>query len=263
MTKIEDAVDRSWDTEELREEYHYNPEIEKQWWSGLLETLDDTEFTKLKVVFDQNDKNGNKTIEENELLSTKILRNRVLNEAAMRSLQRDRKHALVGKGIENTTMKYRPVLSISGANRDGYIELTPFVCELMMRIFNLDKSGHMSLFEYLAMLQYVQLALCVFEKYDLDGNGTLVSLEIKNAMTFYGYTIDVEDAKILNKHIGKKIGFFSPKVHRTEFVALTAIVGLIRSVFHETILPVDETQFNIDKFSVFLKMTLNFLDDYI
>ena len=63
----------------------------------------------------------------------------------------------------------------------------------------------MTLFEYLAMLQFVQINLCVFEKYDQNENSTLDALEVQRTMTFYGYVIEEKQRNFSKKKELKKV----------------------------------------------------------
>lgn len=241
----------TWNTEELRNKYKFNEQIKKAWWYDFILVLTDDEFTILKKQFDELDKDNSGTIELKELKEIEIFRKRYLNEEAMSVLQPEFK-----KFVDHLTNKEPDDVLVSdnvtGWNRDKNIKIKENTSCDLMKAFAWVESEKMSLFEFLAMTQYIQMNICLFQIYDgdVDGkkNGILDPEELVNVMKYFDYIINKEDAEIIVQKMGKRL-LFQKHIHRTQFVSFCCYLAGLRTTYQKQVLNNSKISFDGEEFA--------------
>ncbi|KAL7715733.1 Grainin [Entamoeba marina] len=109
------------------------------------------------------------------------------------------------------------------------IKLDGETCKRLMRIFDLDCSGTINFFEYLALLKFVEFSVSIFKKFDSDNSGKLELNELIVALPEMGFDLDEKSCKSLMKICGK--GLFKPKIELPQFIACVSLLGQTRSIY--------------------------------
>ena len=109
-------------------------------------------------------------------------------------------------------------------------------CEDMIKAFGWINNGYLSLYEFLAMMQYIQLTICIFEINDGNQNSFIDKSELVNSLSFFGCELTENETKTLIETLGKKTLFKEPRIHRTEFVSLCGLLACLRTNYQQNIL---------------------------
>lgn len=252
----------TWNTSKTKRDYKFNPEIRQSWWYDFIPTITDEEFDELENIFlkldrDPKDKSkrGQGTIELNELIEINVNRKRTLNKDSMTVLQPEFEKFLAR--IEEKKLEAKEAKKYSGKNVNEPLKMSVETCKNMMNAFGWINTQHVSLYEFLAMMQYVQMAICVFQLYDFDGNSTMDPEEMVEAMDFFGYKLRTKDTKKFIELLGKKRFLCETKVHRTEFVSICSLIASIRTEYQRSVLKNSKFAFEHKLFSEYLIQCLD------
>lgn len=234
---VEKPAVGKWNTPELKRQYYFDENLKKTWWYDFIPCLRDDEFTYLKSQFDKLDKDHSRFIELNELKNIEIYRKRFLDKAAMAVLQPEFEKFLqrLDPNQEIDVIYKRISTKVTGFFQDSPLRMNAETCHDMMQAFSSDKyKGKMSLYEYLGMMQYIQLSICLFQIYDDagDGNNALDENELVKVMAYFGYNIDKSDGKKIVEKMGRRF-IFAKYINRTEFVAICGLIASLRTSFQK------------------------------
>ena len=243
----------SWNTPKLHEQFEFNAEIRNAWWYDFIPTIKDDEYNDLRPIFDKLDAaDHSKTIEVDELVNIDINRGRLLNKDSMSVLQPEFEKFLQ-RIKEQTAKDTKVALGYSGKKKKDPLHMSKETCQKMVEAFAWINKDHLSLYEFLAMMQYIQMAICVFEINDVDHNSDMDPEEMVNAMSFFGYELSTKQTKALINSLGKKRIFSKEKkVHRTEFVAVCGVLASIRTKYQRNVLKGSKFAFDHKDFSAYL-----------
>nr|BAN37741.1 grainin 1 [Entamoeba histolytica]BAN38081.1 grainin 1 [Entamoeba histolytica]BAN38482.1 grainin 1 [Entamoeba histolytica]BAN39113.1 grainin 1 [Entamoeba histolytica]BAN39420.1 grainin 1 [Entamoeba histolytica] len=140
----------------------------------------------------------------------------------------------------------------------GGIKLDENACRHLMRIFDVDLSGSIGFYEYLALMKFVKLATAVFTKFDKDKSGNLDEQEIYAALPELGFDLNMKACKILIQLCGK--GLLTKKIQIPQFISCAAYLGQIRTIYQHGFKQA-QGDFNRATFSKFMNLTLMLMDD--
>ncbi|KAI8594542.1 hypothetical protein EDD21DRAFT_393408 [Dissophora ornata] len=77
---------------------------------------------------------------------------------------------------------------------------TPFNVEtvrLMMNMFDRDNDGTISFNEFIGLWNYIEKWKACFQTYDLDGSGTIDSMELQKALRGFGYNLSEQIVSLI------------------------------------------------------------------
>ncbi|GAB1218733.1 hypothetical protein ENUP19_0003G0019 [Entamoeba nuttalli] len=138
------------------------------------------------------------------------------------------------------------------------VKLDDETCRHLMRIFDVDFSGSISFYEYLAMMKFVELTTSVFRKYDVDKSGNLDLKEIQTALPDLGFDLNTKSCQVITKLCGK--GLFSKKIQLPQFIGCAAYLGQIRTIYQHGFKQA-QGDFNRPVFAKFLNLVMSLVDD--
>ncbi|ELP91836.1 programmed cell death protein, putative [Entamoeba invadens IP1] len=137
----------------------------------------------------------------------------------------------------------------------GDIKVDQTTVNRLMRIFDVDFSGSIGFFEFLALYNFVKLCLDTFKNFDKDKGGSLDAKELTQALPALGFNCSKRSIDILiklNSALGKKIS-------KNQFVAVAAYLGQCRSIYQRTF---DMKRNEIDnrEFDKFVNLVLSLVE---
>ena len=257
----------SWNTEELRLECcskSKNPEearkqyarLKNAWWYDFILVLTDKEYEILRKEFVKLDTDKSNNISLKELKKIGVDRKRLLNKEAMHVVQpeMDKFMARLEKIPVNDDKYNQETIETTGIRKDSALSMNEKTCRDLIAAFSFDdRKEDLSFYEYLGMMQYVQLSINLFQLYDLDGNGDLDPDELNLVLQFFGYYFDRGDVELMRKKLGVKL---LHTVNRTEFVSICAKLAAARTTYIETKLNGSKFLFDGLKFSTYFSKTI-------
>ncbi|ELP91837.1 peflin, putative [Entamoeba invadens IP1] len=140
----------------------------------------------------------------------------------------------------------------------GKVKLEEDTCKHLMKIFDVDGSGSIGFYEYLALMKYVELATNVFKQFDKDKSNNLDEKEIFAAMPQLGFDLNNMSCKILIKTCGK--GLLAKKIGLSQFIGCAAYLGQIRTIYQHGFKQA-QGPFQRATFAKFMNLTLMLMDD--
>ncbi|KAI7825235.1 apoptosis-linked protein 2 [Gamsiella multidivaricata] len=86
-------------------------------------------------------------------------------------------------------------------NGDGWTPFNMETVRMMMNMFDRDGNGTISFNEFIGLWNYIEKWKACFQTYDLDGSGTIDSMELQKALRGFGYNLsEVTVALIMTKY---------------------------------------------------------------
>ncbi|KAL7713578.1 Grainin 2 [Entamoeba marina] len=109
------------------------------------------------------------------------------------------------------------------------IKLNVEVSKRLMKMFDVDESGTVDFYEFVALYKFVLICSDVFEKYDVDGNGSLTQKELLRAIPQLGFNCNELSCNALIKMHGSGLG--KPKLNKSQFLSSAAYLCQIRTIY--------------------------------
>ncbi|EDR25450.1 Sorcin, putative [Entamoeba dispar SAW760] len=147
---------------------------------------------------------------------------------------------------------------LKSAKFPGGLRLDEDTCRKLMKIFDMDLSGNIGFYEYLALMKFVDLVDKTFIHFDADHSGTMDLNEMMAALPQLGFDITRKNCEALIRANAR--GLFSKKIKRSQFVGCVSFLGLIRSIYQKT-MNVKNDDFKREDFSRFMNLVLLICDE--
>ena len=126
------------------------------------------------------------------------------------------------------------------------IKMTNETAIRLMRIFDIDGSGSIGFYEFLALYNFMNLVIDLFKKYDADKSDSMDLTEMSKALPELGFYCNMNSCKALIKMNGASLG--KPRCNLTQFLSCCAYLGQIRSIYQHVFgIPreqIDQVEFN-------------------
>ena len=138
------------------------------------------------------------------------------------------------------------------ANWPGRVKLDSDTCHHLIKIFDVEMGESVGFYEYLAMIKFVELAVLQVE------GDYIEHANIKSALSNLGFDLNDDSINIICKLATKKV---KDKYKKAQFISIVSILGLIRSVYQNSIIHGISENFQKDEFSNFVNATLLVIHD--
>nr|BAN39584.1 grainin 2 [Entamoeba histolytica] len=114
----------------------------------------------------------------------------------------------------------------------GGIKVDDKTIKRLMRVFDIDMSGSIGFFEFLALWNFMNLCNETFKHFDADKSGSLDVNELIKALPMLGFNCNKRSVDVLLEMNGSSLG--SKKVSKNQFISTAAYLGQCRSIYQKT-----------------------------
>ena len=221
------------------EEYGLNEVVQTSWWYDCIVTMSNYDFQYLFEEFKKLDKDISRSIDVAELQEIKIMKKRLPRKPEqMAVLQPEINKILTRLDLlpKEEQEKYNKVVkAYTKEKQDKPLTLKGETCKEFVAAFSSDENEKtLSLFEYLGMMQYIQLCVSLYQLFDEDDNNNLDADELLKIFDFFGYTFTKEQAQIIKKKMGW--GLIRKIIELDEFIPICSKLALARTQYQRTVL---------------------------